>query len=145
MKKGILYFITFLPMIVTCLVLPNMPSQIPMHYNMAGEIDRWGSKYESFIFPVLIILFSLFINRFIEHYQKVQLNSADGVELENAEKNEKACYYTALIIITVFNLTHYQMIYADFIEVRSEINTASYDFGKSLLTFMGGQSFLLEV
>lgn len=29
--------------------LSNIPDTIPMHYNFAGKIDRWGSKYEVFI------------------------------------------------------------------------------------------------
>ena len=25
---------------------PSIPDKIPMHYNFAGEIDRWGGKGE---------------------------------------------------------------------------------------------------
>lgn len=30
-----------------------IPSEVPMHYNAAGEIDRWGSKAELLILPVI--------------------------------------------------------------------------------------------
>ena len=33
---------------------------VPTHYNINGDIDRWGSKYENFIFPAIIIAFYLF-------------------------------------------------------------------------------------
>lgn len=31
----------------------NIPNEIPMHYNFAGEIDRWGSKYEMIFLPII--------------------------------------------------------------------------------------------
>ena len=31
--------------------------QIPAHYGADNQVDRWGSKYESLIFPLLTILF----------------------------------------------------------------------------------------
>lgn len=33
-----------------------MPDTVPAHYNFAGEIDRWGSKYENLIFPAITVL-----------------------------------------------------------------------------------------
>jgi len=30
----------------------SIPARVPMHYNFAGEIDRWGSKYEMLFLPV---------------------------------------------------------------------------------------------
>lgn len=31
----------------------QIPAEVPMHYNAAGEIDRWGSKAELLILPVI--------------------------------------------------------------------------------------------
>ena len=33
-----------------------LPDQIPVHYNVAGEIDRWGSKYEELVLGVCFSL-----------------------------------------------------------------------------------------
>lgn len=32
----------------------SLPSELPMHYNMAGEVDRWGSKIELVFLPVMM-------------------------------------------------------------------------------------------
>lgn len=45
-----------LPLIITLLALPHMPDIVPAHYNASGELDRWGSKCESLILPVLSLL-----------------------------------------------------------------------------------------
>lgn len=39
----------------------NIPDQVPGHFNAAGEVDRWGSKYELFILPIIgLFLFFMF-------------------------------------------------------------------------------------
>lgn len=40
--------------------LGNIPEKIPGHFNSKGEVDRWGSKYELFILPILsFFIFSI--------------------------------------------------------------------------------------
>lgn len=31
----------------------NLPSEVPAHYNVLGEVDRWGKKLELFILPLV--------------------------------------------------------------------------------------------
>ena len=39
----------------------ELPSKIPGHYNIAGEVDRWGNKIELIIVPIFsIVLYLLF-------------------------------------------------------------------------------------
>lgn len=38
-----------------------LPDRIPAHYDAAGQVTRWGSKYEVLIFPAFILLFALFM------------------------------------------------------------------------------------
>lgn len=40
----------------------RIPDQIPGHYNGAGEIDRWGSKWELLILPVSGVLMYLLLS-----------------------------------------------------------------------------------
>ncbi|MHC1722346.1 MAG: SdpI family protein [Aminipila sp.] len=56
LKTWVLFIIAI---IVACVTLPNLPEKIPMHFNMAGEIDNYGSKYTIFLAPVLILLFQV--------------------------------------------------------------------------------------
>lgn len=62
-KVKILYTISIL-LTVLSLILPLaallfLPDSIPAHYNAAGVVDRWGSKYEILIFPAFIIPYSV--------------------------------------------------------------------------------------
>lgn len=35
---------------------PGLPDQIPGHYNAAGEVDRWGSKIEVLVVPIIMLV-----------------------------------------------------------------------------------------
>ena len=58
--KKFMWAISFFPLIGTAIVFQFMPGSVPMHYDFAGSIDRWGSKYEHLIFPIIILFMSLF-------------------------------------------------------------------------------------
>ena len=52
--------LTLLPMVITTVaVLWFLPDTIPAHYGISGEVDRWGSKYESFILPGISLVFGV--------------------------------------------------------------------------------------
>ena len=57
--------ITILPLVVTVFLLPFTSSKVPLHYDALGNINRWGSKYELLLFPIVIIAFGYFISTMI--------------------------------------------------------------------------------
>lgn len=42
----------------------DLPSEVPAHYNAAGDVDRWGSKWELVILPGIGLFLLLFLNLF---------------------------------------------------------------------------------
>ena len=44
------------PILTAVVGVQFLPDQIPVHYNAAGEIDRWGSKYEELVLGVCFSL-----------------------------------------------------------------------------------------
>ena len=71
-KIKLLWIVTFLPLIITIAVIPFMQDNVPMHYDFNGNADRWGSKYENLVLPVMIIIVSMFWQRTIKHFRKKQ-------------------------------------------------------------------------
>ena len=70
--KKLMWIVSVIPLLFTAVALQFMPDTIPMHSNFAGEIDRWGSKYESYIFPLLILAITLFWHLFTRYFEKKQ-------------------------------------------------------------------------
>lgn len=83
----------------------HIPDKIPGHYNAAGEIDRWGGKYELFVCPVISVLLYLFIT-FLERYPElwntgVEITAKNKVRIYSILKN----MITTLKFSTVFIFT----------------------------------------
>ncbi|GHV35887.1 hypothetical protein FACS1894178_6390 [Bacteroidia bacterium] len=58
---------TFYPLVFFCHLDKNI--KIPIHYNLLGEIDGWGSRNFLFFLPVIaVLLYGLFL--FVESYPK---------------------------------------------------------------------------
>ena len=54
-KKEVPYLlISLLPFAYLIYIWPSLPQRVPMHWNSAGEIDRWGDKTEIIILPFLM-------------------------------------------------------------------------------------------
>lgn len=59
--RTLFYILMGLPLVVTLAVLLVLPGEIPVHYNAAGEVNRWGSKYEMLILPLITLLMGGFL------------------------------------------------------------------------------------
>ncbi|GMQ64625.1 SdpI family protein [Vallitalea maricola] len=127
MKNKLLWIITLLPTIVTCAIIPFMDDKIPMHYDAVGNIDRWGSKYENLIFPVIIIVMTLFWKFIMNYFRKKQASNQDEKTIKEAQQNENVIYYTAIGMAILFSIMHYTMMYSSFIETKNNMANMAID------------------
>lgn len=95
MKKlyAICYGVILLCIIGTAILLIFTPDTIPAHYNFAGDVDRFGSKYENLIFP----LFAIIMGAFFILLAKLQRKKGVAV-------NEKILLYTGICTLFFFTV-----------------------------------------
>ena len=136
MKKA-MWIISFIALAVTAIVLQFMPDQVPMHYDAVGNIDRWGSKYENLIFPVIILAMSLFWTLFIKYYEKKALREIDGKESAGASSNAKVLGIVGLCMVAMFTVMQGFILYGAYTEAVSGATTWSVDIGKVSVILMG--------
>ena len=106
-KNRILWIISFIPLFVTVIALQFIPENIPMHYDINGNIDRWGSKYEKLIFPILILLISLMWQCMINYFKKKSIKYVGEKEGIEAESNSKILFLVAIASAIVFGIMHF--------------------------------------
>lgn len=58
------YAIYILSILLLIYVWRDLPGEIPAHFNGAGEVDRWGSKWELLILPGVGLLMAIFLHVF---------------------------------------------------------------------------------
>lgn len=70
-------------------IWPELPKEVPAHYNAAGEVDRWGSKWELLILPGV----GLFILVLLQLFEKFP--EWHNYPKKFTESNAKAFYLTS--------------------------------------------------
>ena len=117
--KKIMWIISFVSLAGTAIVLQFMPDNVPMHYDMAGNIDRWGSKYENLLFPVIILAMSLFWTLFTRYYENKADKSQDEKEIAGAKSNAKVLSIVGLCMSVMFTVMQGFILYGSYTEAVS--------------------------
>lgn len=55
----VLVVLAIVPLLAAISYVPGMPDQVAMKVSAAGEVERWGSKWEMLVVPALCLVFSL--------------------------------------------------------------------------------------
>ena len=135
--KKIMWIISIVSLAQTAVALQFMPDSVPMHYDMAGNIDRWGSKYENLIFPVIILAMSLFWTLFIRYYEKKAKKKTDEKESADARSNAKVMEIASLCMAAMFTVMQGFILYGAYNEAVSGATKWSVDIGKVFVISMG--------
>ena len=87
--KQLTRMIAALCLFVTLLVLRELPAEIPAHYDFAGNVTRYGSKYELLILPVILLLVSFGSRFLLLHFHRKAEQAESDKERQAAEANAK--------------------------------------------------------
>jgi uncharacterized membrane protein len=104
--------ILLIPFIYLYYIWSDLPAKVPVHWNMSGEIDRYGNKAElilvAFILPVLTYLIFLVIP-LLDPKKKIQLMG---------DKYHKLKF----LVVLITSLLTLVIIYSSHKQVTSDIN-----------------------
>ncbi len=125
-KRILYYVLMFLPLLTTVIAIPFLPEQIPAHYDAAGMVTRWGSKYETIIFPVFIIVFGLFI---------LAMAKIAAKQEKNGNYNEKVTIVIGIVSLVIFNALAGYFLYMDFYMVQ-DLSTVSVDITQLMFSIL---------
>jgi len=94
MKKAYswILILVLLGFILSGMFISIAPDRIPAHYNIHGEVDRWGSKVEFVVFPIINLVFGLFMAWLARHEGK-----------QGQDMNERIVASMTVMILILFN------------------------------------------
>lgn len=126
-KKIIFYSLMFLPLVVVLIALQFLPEQIPAHYDFNNQVTRWGSKYETLIFPVITVVFGYFMLGMAKYSAKHE---------ENGSNNENTCIVAGIVSLALFNAMTGYFLYADFNSIEN-LSSIRLDINQLLFGLLG--------
>ena len=104
--KKLFSTLTFLPLVISIFAFSLLPEQIPVHFNLAGEVDRWGSRLEIFVLPILVAVIGLLYRRWVEWTLRRQ-----------TQNSSRALYIAGCAMLAIFNGIFFVMLYTSFASV----------------------------
>lgn len=128
--KKIMWIVATIPMVVTSVVLQFMPDIIPMHHDFAGNTDRWGSKTESFIFPVIILCVTLFWHMLICTFEKKAAKAKTEKEQMEAKSSAKFLCIVGISEAVMFGIMHYCILYSSCVQANAGGSKATIDIAR---------------
>ena len=135
--KKLMWIISFIALAGTAIVLPYMPDSVPMHYDMSGNIDRWGSKYENMIFPIIILIMALFWTLFIRYYDRKAEEASNEKESAGSRSNAKVIGIAGLCTAVMFTVMQGFLLYGSYTEAISGAERETVDIGRVTCILMG--------
>ncbi len=120
--KGIvkvLFATSVIPFFVNFIFFPFLPNEIPIHYDISGNVDRIASKSEVFIFPILIFLITIFWIFLMRFYENRMIKSDKDKEINT--ENILLIGYLSIGINMIYNLMniYYLFLYTNTISNKS--------------------------
>ncbi len=87
-----------------------LPDIIPVHYGPDGSADRYGSKFEALIFPIMSIIIGIGMTISAKYYSKKE---------NNRKYNEKAMYIVCECLLSVLLVLFVYFLYAQYNNVEN--------------------------
>ena len=140
--KQLTRMIAALCLFVTLLVLRELPAVIPAHYDFAGNVTRYGSKYELLILPVLLLLVSFGSSFPLLHFHRKAEQAESDKERQAAAANAKVLGMVILSQTVILSCIQGLLLYNTVLALRRE-SFLSTVAGEKLMTVLCGTLLLM--
>jgi uncharacterized membrane protein len=72
--------LVLLPFAYALYLYPTLPNKIPMHFNINGEVDGWGSRESIYLLPSIMGLTSIFVYFLMANIKKIDPKRYEGAD-----------------------------------------------------------------
>lgn len=135
--RKIMCVLAVVNLVVMAVLMSFLPEKMPMHYDLNGVVDRWGSKYENFIFPIIIIVMGIFWIAFSMYFERKATRSTEDKEIKSLLANAKVLDIVGLCETIFFIFTEAFGLYKAISLINTDATTMSVDSIKIEVIGMG--------
>ncbi len=128
--RKIMCVLALVNLVVMAVLMSFLPEKMPMHYDLNGVVDRWGSKYENFIFPIIIIVMGIFWIAFSMYFERKARKTSEEKEIKSLEANAKVLDIVGLCQTLFFIFMEAFGLYKAINLINTDATTMSVDSTK---------------
>lgn len=135
--KIIKWILIALTLISSVIMLFVFPDTIPVHFDINGVVDRWGSKYEILILPAMAVVCMLMFKFFTKLYTDKALETTDDKEKAEILSNVKVINITVWIMSVLFFVMNIITLYTSYSQLYPDMNLPEFDVIQAVSIIMG--------
>lgn len=109
--KKVLWVLGFLPIMIVGIVIKMLPTEIPIHFNLQGQVNSWGSKYLLVAIALSSILVSILIVMGLNLIEKKSYSESSDKKKQEMLSNSKMIIISGIITQIVINSLIYYIIF----------------------------------
>ena len=142
MKIKIVNIVILLATLVgTLICLSFMPDVVPVHFDIYGVADRWGSKYENLLMPGCMAAMIALWFGVDAGFRKTIKQSTDEKAIAEAKANIKVLNVTFTAVSVMFTFLNFSILYMCVSQIDGFVGQ-EIDIMK-IVTILLGASFIL--
>ena len=135
--KSIMWIIALIPFAITAVILPGMPEKVPMHYDINGNADRWGSKYEELIIVITFLAMTLFMHFVITFFEKKGAKAEDEKTKAECATNAKVASIAGIIMAVFSGVSYIGILYSTTRMAKTGSETMDLNSNRIICVMMG--------
>ena len=135
--KIIKWILALITLISTIIMLFVFPDTVPVHFDINGVADRWGSKYELLVMPLMSLLCLVMfecISKFYTNKLKNDITDKEKSEIKSNVSVMNIASWTMLLLFLVMNVF---FLYTAYIQVYPDKNLPEFDVMRAVCITMG--------
>lgn len=135
--KSIMWIIALIPFAITAVILPGLPEKVPMHFDINGNVDRWGSKYEELILVITFLLMTLFMHFVITFFEKKGTKADDEKTKAECATNAKVASIAGILMAVFSGAAYIGILYSTTQMAKTGSETMDINSGRITCVMMG--------
>ena len=122
--KWILSIFTVLSTVVMLFILPDT---VPVHFDINGVADRWGSKFELLLLPAVFIACAFLLDPMANSYRKKAEATEDEKKKAEHMANAKVLNITSTCTMFLFFFMNIITLYSTYVQANPDSNIPKFD------------------
>ena len=135
--KTLKWILCILTVLSTLFMLFILPDTVPVHFDISGAPDRWGSKFELLLLPVILIASAFVLGPMAKSYRKKAEETDDEKEKAEYLSNAKVLNITGIATMCLFFVMNIVTLYATYVHVSPNNNLPEFDISRAVGLIMG--------
>lgn len=135
--KILKWILCILTVLSTVFMLFILPDTVPVHFDINGTADRWGSKFELLILPAILIACALCIDPILESYRKKAEEADDEKKKAEHLSNAKVLNITGIATMCLFFVMNIVTLYTTYVQAMPDNDLPKFDILRVVGFVMG--------